>query len=101
MAITYVEVDTNQLSKDALELQADVNAASRSLEELKSELEQLNTMWKGKANAAFKIQVNKDYALMKQMLNNMTQLSDCMLNAKREYEKCENAVRSTVNSIRI
>lgn len=101
MSIQYIEIDTAQLNADIGELKANISKAKGSLESMKSELDQLNVMWTGKANMAFRSQVTKDYNLMTSMLATMEKLAECMENAKREYTRCEQSVKNTVNSIQI
>ncbi|MCC8029404.1 MAG: WXG100 family type VII secretion target [Lachnospiraceae bacterium] len=101
MAITYIETDTDRLSSDISELKENTSQAKSSLEALKAELDELNTMWKGSASQAFQSASAQDYNLMLSMLKTMDSLADCMENAKKEYNSCEQQVRSTVNSIRI
>ena len=101
MAITYVEIDTSMLQTDIKELKENIVRVERSLEGLKTELNELNTYWQGKANMAFRAQVSKDYVLMEEMLQEMHKLAECMVHAGSEYAKCENEVLNTVNNIRI
>ncbi len=101
MAVNYIEIDTSQLSSDISSLRADITKAKASLKSMKSELEELNTMWQGAANLAFRAQTTKDYNMMLSMLGTVSKLADCMENAKSEYIKCEQSVKSAVNSIRI
>ncbi|MCC8151645.1 MAG: WXG100 family type VII secretion target [Lachnospiraceae bacterium] len=101
MAITYIEVDTAKLNSDISELKSNTAQAKSRLQALKAELDELNTMWKGTANAAFQQAANQDYNLMQTMLTTMEELAACMENAKKEYNSCEQSVGSMVNSIRI
>lgn len=101
MAITYVEIDTSILQTDVKELEENIARAEKSLEGLKTELNELNTYWQGKANMAFRAQVSKDYSLMEEMLQEMHKLAECMTHAGDEYVKCENEVLNTVKNIRI
>lgn len=101
MAANYIEVDPAQLNADIRELEENTAKAKASFEALKAELGELNTMWKGRANMAFCAQLRKDYSIMDKLLHRMDKLSDCMEHADREYVKCEQAVKSTVESIKI
>lgn len=101
MAITYIEVDTALLKADVEELETNTANARKSLESLAAELEELNTMWSGRANMAFRKQANSDCAAMENMLREMDKLAECMKHAGKEYENCENNVKSAVDGIRI
>ena len=65
------------------------------------DIEELNTMWSGKANLAFCTQFSKDVELMNELLNKMQKLAECMEFASGEYVRCENEVKSLVDSIKI
>lgn len=101
MAITYIEVDTSKLNSDISEQKSEITQARNRLKTLKSELDALNAMWKGSANLAFQNAVTQDYSKMQNMLTTLEKLASCMENAKKEYNSCEQSVKSTVNSIRI
>lgn len=101
MAITYIEVETEQLKRDTQELLENKQKAETVLNEMVGEIEALNAMWSGQANLAFRNQFNKDVILMKELLAKMQQLAECMDFASGEYAKCENEVKSLVDSIRI
>lgn len=101
MAVSYIEIDTEQLKRDTQELIENRNHAEAALKEMIQEIEELNTMWSGKANRAFRVQFTNDVTQMNELLDKMDKLADCMEYAEREYVKCENEVRSMVDSIRI
>lgn len=101
MAITYIEINTGQLNADIQELEQDTARARSSLEGMLSEIEELNGMWKGRANLAFRTQVGRDQVIMEELLSEMERLAECMTFASQEYVRCENEVKSAVDSIRI
>lgn len=101
MAITYIEIETEQLNKDTQELLENKQRAESILNEMVQEIEELNTMWSGKANMAFRLQFSKDVEVMRGVLEKMQKLADCMEYASTEYVKCENEVKALVDSIKI
>lgn len=101
MAITYVEIDTSLLETDVQELNASITKAQKSLEGLKTELEELYGMWSGQASRAFMVQAGKDYIFMKGILNDLKKMTECMTHASKEYVRCENQVSELVNDIRM
>lgn len=101
MAITYIEIETDQLKRDSQELFENKQHAETILNEMVQEIEELNTMWSGRANLAFRMQFNKDVELMRELLEKMKKLSECMDYASEEYVRCENEVKTLVDSIRI
>lgn len=101
MAVTYIEIETGQLKRDTQELSENRQRAETVLKEMVQEIEELNTMWSGKANRAFRIQFATDVALMQELLEKMKKLAECMEFASTEYDRCETEVRTLVDSIRI
>lgn len=101
MSITYVEIETGQLKRDTQELLENRQRAVAVLNEMVQEIEKLNGMWSGKANRAFRIQFEKDVMIMEELLEKMQKLAECMEYAAAEYEKCENEVKTLVDSIQI
>lgn len=101
MAITYIEIETEQLKRDTQELLENKQKAEKVLSEMTEEIEELNAMWSGQANLAFRTQFNKDVTLMRELLAKMQQLAECMDFASSEYAKCENEVKSLVDNIKV
>lgn len=98
---SYIEIDTEQLKRDTEELLNNEKNAESALQEMVQEVNELNTMWSGKANRAFRTQFNKDVTLMTELLEKMKRLAECMEFASTEYVKCESEVKALVDSIRI
>ncbi len=101
MDITHLGIDTVQLVIDIREIESAVINADKQLTVFKNEMDKLNSMWKGKANTAFKNQISIDYNLMSELISDMRKLINSMENAKREYEECENAVKASIDNIRV
>lgn len=101
MAISYIEIDTDQLKRDTQELLENKQSAESVLNEMVQDIEELNTMWSGQANRAFRVQFSKDVQLMQELLEKMEKLAECMDFASAEYVRCEGEVKSMVDSIRI
>lgn len=101
MAITYIEIETDQLRRDTQELLDNKKYAEVVLNEMVQDIEELNIMWSGKANLAFRNQFAKDVRLMNELLDKMQKLAECMEFASGEYVRCENEVKSLVDSIKI
>lgn len=99
--ITYVEVDTERLNRDIQELNESLAKVQGSLVSMMEEIEEMNGMWTGRANLAFRLQVNRDRELMEALISETRHLSECMAYAGNEYVRCENDVKSAVEAIRI
>lgn len=101
MAISYIKTDTDQMACDISRINESIASVKKSMSELSFELEQLNEMWKGEANTAFRMQVSKDFEYMKQLISGFEKFADNMENAQKDYVRCENQVMDTVNGVRI
>ena len=101
MAVSYIEIDTDQLKRDTQELIGSRRNAEAALNEMIQEIEELNAMWSGRANDAFRTQFANDVTMMNELLDKMKALAECMEFAAREYIKCEGEVKSMVDNIRI
>lgn len=101
MAVSYIEMNTDQLQADINQIKELTARVKGSLDGMMGELDELNGMWKGRANDAFRVQTGKDREFMETMLGEMRKLAESMEHAKQEYIRCESGVKSTVESIRI
>lgn len=99
--ITYMEVDTARLNEDVRELERGTAKVRSSLQGLKGEMEELNGMWRGQANMAFRRQVNLDCSLISALLEKMDRLAGCMTYAANEYAWCEQEIKNALADIRI
>lgn len=99
--ITYMEVDTARLNADVRELERGTAKVRSSLQGLKGEMEELNGMWRGQANMAFRRQVNLDCSLISALLEKMDRLAGCMTYAANEYARCEQEIKNALADIRI
>lgn len=99
--ITYMEINTAQLNADIRELEAGTVKVRNSLQGLKGEMEELNGMWKGQANMAFRRQVKLDCSLISALLEKMDRLAGCMAYAANEYVRCEQEIKNALDDIRI
>lgn len=101
MSVNYIEIDTEQLKRDMQELLNGEKNAESALQEMVQEVNELNTMWSGKANRAFRVQFSKDIELMSELLEKIKRLAECMEFASTEYVKCEVEVKDLVDNIKI
>ena len=101
MAVSYIKINTDRLESDIKQVNESIASVEKSMAELVSEIAQLNEMWKGEANTAFRMQTEKDFNYMKQIIKGFQEYASDMEDAKRDYIRCENQVIDTVNSIRI
>jgi uncharacterized protein YukE len=101
MAIKEIAIDTSTLNTDIGELQTALDSAKMQLEDMYTQMTELDTMWDGPANEEFNIQFKLDYTNTKSLFETIASLIECMEYARDQYNSCENEVGSLVNSIRI
>lgn len=97
----YIEINTDILQSDISEIEKHLKVVQGKLGEMYSQVEVLNTLWKGQANAAFNTQFAQDYELMQSMLSNLEKYKNSLQEARTKYIKCENSVYSMVNALKI
>jgi len=96
-----IEVNTSTLAADTDDIENAVKAIRADMTQMFQEITELNTMWDGKANAAFTTQFVSDKEAMEELCKNIDSLVESLRFAKTEYDKCENQVHSTVAAIKI
>lgn len=96
-----IEISTTQLNNDISRMQDQVDNLVAAKDQVYRCLETLNTMWDGIANTVFTMQTRRDEAVLREMINNLNNLIECMEYAKSEYEKCTEDVNSKIASIRL
>lgn len=94
-----LKVDTDALSSDANELLAEINSVMSLTAKTYDSVQNLNHMWKGKANNAFHEQFTKDYEKTKQFLEELRAFSRTLSDDSTEYNACEANVASYVGRI--
>lgn len=101
MMAKEITVDTDLLKTDIDTMQESLTQLNKLVEDVFSDITELDTMWDGPANEEFNRQFKSDYETMKSqcdVINNMIEHYDY---ADKEYVKCENEVDSIVKSIKI
>jgi uncharacterized protein YukE len=101
MAVKEIAVDTSTLNTDIGELTTALDSAKKQLEDMFTQMTELDTMWDGPANEEFNKQFQLDYANTNSLFDTIASLIECMEYARDQYNSCENEVSSLVNSIKI
>ena len=99
MRETDLKVNTDALNSDSNELLTEVNSILSLTSKMYDSVQELNSMWKGKANEAFREQFTKDYAKTKKFLNELRKFSQTLSDDSTEYNSCEANVASYVSRI--
>ena len=96
-----ITVNTDTLKKDSQDITTKAENLRASLEEVYNEVKALDTMWDGPANEVFVQQFNGDYELLNALCDSVKAFGEDLIDASREYEKCEDSVESAVRSIKV
>lgn len=101
MANQEIAVNTNTLASDIGELRNALKAAEKALNDMFTDIQELDAMWDGPANEEFNRQFENDHENAKEMCATVQSLIECMEYAKEEYNSCEDQVNGIVSAINI
>lgn len=101
MSIEHIEIETGSLSADIQNMTDKINNLEQKINKMFDSMQELDHMWDGSANEAFRNQFNIDYQTMKELIKELRYLINCMEYAKKRYEECEDDVYSLISSIRL
>lgn len=101
MAGAYIEVDTQQLERDKEAMKEQLHQVQKALKKVYAQMEELDAMWDGPANIAFRQQFTNDQEEFEGMCKEIESLIESLTYAKWEYEKCENQVSAAIAAIKI
>lgn len=97
----YIDIDTMALNRDRQVIQSELERVRTGINQLREKMAALGTMWEGPAHNAFMSQFHTDYAFVQAFVSEIRAYIETMEYAEREYERCGDAVRRTVDTIRI
>lgn len=96
-----IEINTGVLATDIGRLREALGKARKQLENMFTDIQELDAMWDGPANEEFRKQFTNDYANSKELCNTVDSIIECMQYAREQYEVCENEVGDIINRITI
>lgn len=97
----YINVNTDTLKRDSNDISTKVNNLLKELQNVYTEVETLDAMWEGPANAAFNAQFAADYENFTTVCEFINNFARDMNSAATEYERCEAEINSAIRSIRV
>lgn len=97
----YINVNTDTLKKDSSDINTKVENLLSELQNIYTEVERLDAMWEGPANAAFTAQFAADHENFKTICEFIKNFSRDMNSAATEYDRCEAEINSAIKSIRV
>jgi WXG100 family type VII secretion target len=101
MAITELQVNTNNLKQDHSNMAAEMTKVKQTLTKLYDDVKELDRVWEGEAKNEFSRQFAADKERIAQICDEISKFLDSLSKANADYEKCESAVGSIVAAIRI
>lgn len=101
MANQEITINTDSLASDISELERTLATARKMLDDMFSQIQELDAMWEGPANEIFNRQFANDYENAKGLCATVQSLAACMQYAKEQYNSCENQVNGIVSAIKI
>lgn len=96
-----IEISTDRLEADINKMQENLDNLRNAKDQVYRCLQQLNSMWEGKAQMVFNNQTRIDEMIMMSLCANINNLIECMQYAKSEYIRCNEDVNSKIASIRL
>lgn len=101
MAINEIEVNTSLMSADTEKLRTTVAQIQTNLGGMFESVNELDQMWDGPANEAFNRQFRMDHDTCRDLCKILLNLIESIEHARNEYDKCEAAIHSLINSIHL
>lgn len=96
-----IEVNITTLEQDAKSMSEVLKKIQNDMTSMFSLVQELDTMWDGPSNAVFVAQVKNDVTVFDAVCTAVDGVIDSMNNAKDSYRKCETAVGTEIDRIRI
>ena len=96
-----IKINTNSLKSDATSIGTSIQNMSRSLSNLKSDMQKLDSMWDGPASETFKAAYNSDISMLNNVISNLKKINNFETTACKKYKSCEQKVGSIVSSIKV
>lgn len=91
--------DLNKFGKDVQEYTDLKNSIDKEYQNLKDQIEILNSMWTGDAHDALMTEFKQDDEQVKEMLSYLKKVEKNLNRALDAYRNCENSVGETIHSL--
>ncbi|BAL00625.1 hypothetical protein OBV_34260 [Oscillibacter valericigenes Sjm18-20] len=101
MSSSCIEIETECLQTDIVQMTEAVQDAKKKSEAMFTTIQELDTMWDGPANEIFRAQFLNDHTAMQELCGEVENLISCMEFAKKSYEQCEEEVYEKVLSLKL
>ncbi|MBR1691924.1 MAG: WXG100 family type VII secretion target [Lachnospiraceae bacterium] len=96
-----IKVNTRSLKNDRDSIQKDLQKVRKKIAEMQKDVEALNKMWSGDANAAFNQVFKNDIKALESICKSIDGMIQYETTAKKEYDTCEGKVSELISSIQV
>lgn len=101
MSVNLIEIETERLQNDIQKMTEAVEDAEKQTGAMFDSMNELDSMWDGPANNAFRAQFQTDHASMEEMCKEVRELISCMEFARKSYDQCEDDVLGKIQSLKL
>lgn len=101
MDISYIRMDTDMMKNTISDMQSLLDQLQETANQAYNDVAELDTMWDGAANTAFKNEFRRDKNHMQTLIMSIREYLIAFNNAREEYRACENQVEELVRLISI
>lgn len=101
MASFDFEIETSFLKEDADQVELKIRSLSSSLTKLREKMDELNGYWRGSAKTAYEAQYRRDCTTLEENISELNTILEAMFFAVKQYESCENDVRSVIDAVKL
>lgn len=101
MGAAMIEVNTSTLKSDVSHFYEELKNLEQDMNDLKSLVSQLSSMWDGNSKVAFVAAVDDDIKRLDELIGAIRKFTDKTDDSRAEYDKCENAAAGIVASIKV
>ncbi|MBQ2245238.1 MAG: WXG100 family type VII secretion target [Oscillospiraceae bacterium] len=95
------EVETASLAHTISSMDTELDKIAKVTKKLYSALLTLDGMWDGPSHDTFQMQYAQDQQVLGQLGTRITQVVQGLEDARKDYEQCEQSVKTEVSKIRI
>lgn len=96
-----IVIDTRQMSTGIRGMREDLEQLNSCSARLLEAVQQLSSLWDGPAHSTFVHAFSQDAEWLEKQLEGITRYTEDLEQARQDYDRCDEAVRALVNSIRI
>ena len=101
MDVSRFEVNTGTLRSDSASIRREISALKQDAQKLNRMSAHLNRMWSGQAKAEFQRNYALELEALEEAIASLERFTLQTHDAGLEYERCEHAVSSVVDSLKI